>query len=180
MGDETDAGEKAVTDREKLNLEIEKHAHARWWQEDNLVNHRLTWLLQSQALIFAGFGLLVSRTKQDVVDAARSELLVQVLPWIGWISSIAVAIGIVAAAMAQQALRRFYWRTHGLSLGVTPLTARGGRVPSYLLPVLFAGGWGFILDKVIGAVLLVAATAVLLALAHELFSSESHSDRRRS
>ena len=48
----------------RLDLEVERTAHARWWQEDSLVNQRLTWLLYSQTVLLAVYGLLL---RDDIV-----------------------------------------------------------------------------------------------------------------
>lgn len=31
----------------------------KWTHEDDLINHRITWLFVSQTLLFAGYGLLL-------------------------------------------------------------------------------------------------------------------------
>lgn len=50
----------------KLNLERIKHERARWWQEDNLVDQRLRWLLASHALIVASY-LYIRRRIADIL-----------------------------------------------------------------------------------------------------------------
>jgi hypothetical protein len=56
----------AKVEREKLSFEKIKHARDRWWQEDCLVNHRITWLLQTQGVIGTAYAFLRYR-ETDVV-----------------------------------------------------------------------------------------------------------------
>ena len=37
----------------------------KWIHEDNLVNNRLTWLILSQTILFAGYGILITRNIKD-------------------------------------------------------------------------------------------------------------------
>lgn len=58
---------------EKIKIEKEKMAHARWWQEDALVHNRLTWLLNSQAVLLAAYGYFYGK-KQEA--KSNSKLIV--------------------------------------------------------------------------------------------------------
>src|SRR6185312_17423895 len=55
-------------EREKLDFERECHARDRWWQEDRLINQRLTWLLTSHGVIGAGYAWLKHRISEIHVE----------------------------------------------------------------------------------------------------------------
>lgn len=141
----------------KLALEQEKAAHARWWQEDTLVNQRLTWLLQSQGLLFAGYGLLVTRGPGE----NGSDALKAALPWIGISVSSLISIGISAAWRAQEMLKARYSQD-GVQVGVSSLTTRSGRLPAGILPFVFIAGWGWVLCSLLGTISVLVGSAALI------------------
>lgn len=68
----------------ELKLKITEHARERWWHEDSLVHNRLTWLLQSQVILFASYGLIarimVKFTEKDIVHLSNMESSESVKP----------------------------------------------------------------------------------------------------
>ena len=177
---------KLELEAEKLHFEREKFAHSRWWQEDSLVNNRLTWLLQSQVILFAAFGLLAKDQSNSgsviaSISAATSAsgasggsaaiakplsvALVLALPYLGVLVCFIIAIGVRAAWLAQEHLQKDA-RLLGIQLGVSTVTTRGGRAPGYLLPLAFSAAWGWLLAGVAG-VLLVPILLFLLILVIE-------------
>jgi hypothetical protein len=48
-------------ERNTYKLEANKHTQERWWQEDELVNQRTTWLLTTQGVLGTAYGFLVYR-----------------------------------------------------------------------------------------------------------------------
>jgi hypothetical protein len=132
-----------------LPLEKDRLYYTRWWQEDSLVNHRITWLLQSQAFLFAAFGLLSSTATKDpngkVYDMASVKNALTLIPIVGVILCIIVLLGIVAACGAQAQLHRQRSGRNStsaeLEFGVSLLTTIGGWLSGGLLPILFVCGW---------------------------------------
>ena len=57
-------------------------------KEDELVNLRINWLLSSQALLFAAIGL---------ASDGMSNVVRQVIPWVGLGSSLAIGVSVWAA-----------------------------------------------------------------------------------
>jgi hypothetical protein len=136
--------EKLRLEREKLDLEQEKAAHARWWQEDALVNQRLTWLIQSQVILFAGYGYLV-RENINSSPTPEAGVLAEAFPWIGIAVSVLIALGIRAAWLAQKILVKDY-AAKRICVGVSNITTRTGRIPAGFLPFVFIGSWGWLLN----------------------------------
>lgn len=75
-----------------------------WQHEDGLINHRLTWLLTSQALLFGGYGVAISSKSGFVTHNAAD--LTTAFCTIGTVSALVIQIGIVAAVLAMH----FIWR----------------------------------------------------------------------
>ncbi len=114
----------------------------KWVHEDNLVNHRLTWLLVSQTLMFAGYGVLLDSLGRCPSPSQASHIrrLLTYLPFFGIATSLLILGGIVAAVWALIILRR---RNAGLDV------YRWTTVLSFLasigLPVVFAIAWYIVL-----------------------------------
>jgi hypothetical protein len=63
-------------------LEIYRDLREKWVHEDELVNHRVTWLLTSQAFSLSAFGILVKlRLDWCASHPAFDMLAAQVEPW---------------------------------------------------------------------------------------------------
>ena len=52
-------------------IEKEKLTRERWWHEDALINHRLTWLLTAQIALFAGYGWIIEKVTLTVISLTR-------------------------------------------------------------------------------------------------------------
>lgn len=155
---------KLVLEVEKLMLEQEKFAHSRWWQEDALVNNRLTWLLQSQVILFAAYGLFARDKSPTGEIPVQLTSLVSVLPWLGLAISIVIVMGVRAASRAQCVLQEIY-APMGIIMGVSDITTRRGRMPGYLMPLVFVIGWGWLFKGPCGvAVFLSCSLAALLVV----------------
>jgi hypothetical protein len=129
---------KLDLEREKLALEREKMTRARWWHEDSLVNNRLTWLLVSQALLFAALGALTRAA--DGAPAGRVPLhlvLAGLIPTVGGLVAAGVLLATIAACWAQWKIAR----QTGSGLGVSRVTTLLGWAPSLVLPMVFLWAW---------------------------------------
>ena len=114
-------------------------------QENALINQRLTWLLASQSILFAGFGVLVATGGSEA-----TENFLEYLTWLGIGSCAVILFGIFAAAFAQ-----FYiWkdlnstkegvlvaRAERTRFGVRGWTTISGLIAAMLLPSLFLAVW---------------------------------------
>ncbi|MGA8025962.1 MAG: hypothetical protein WB992_02375, partial [Bryobacteraceae bacterium] len=115
--------------------------------EDNLVNHRMTWLLLFQAFLLAILGGALSQTFQQRVRDV--ELFKWLLSVIGIVGSFLIGVGIWAAQRAINCLVREYEKPYGGADGIPknlpPLI--GGETPHLLgavplfLPVLCIAVW---------------------------------------
>lgn len=106
-----------------------------WTHEDNLVNHRLMWLILSQGLLFTAYGTLT-------IDKHR--WLVYGFPLFGMAVAAVIGISIFAALDASRAVEQAYLRA-GLDrlCPLVPQSASGhrGNWAAQALPVVFATLW---------------------------------------
>lgn len=131
-------------DDEKLEEECVKSLNT----ENDLINHRLTWLLAGQPLLLLAYANLVSvkvaQTEQFVAAGARQSA-VYWLPWIGFGSALAVWTGVIAATVA---FRIVTLRRPSRRFGVHWATTITGFVPPLLIPPLLMCGWLLVRDTV--------------------------------
>jgi hypothetical protein len=103
--------------------------------EDNLVNHRLMWLILSEGLLFTAYG---------TISTARLHWLAYGFPFFGMTVAGVIGVSIHAALEATDELRRRY-ETSGLSrlCSLTPSEATGGRGKwaAQALPFVFGALW---------------------------------------
>jgi hypothetical protein len=127
-----------------LRMERYKIELSRWFNEDALVNQRLTWLLASQALLFAAYGGIASKvlavTCATEVMAATLLSVIPIITWIGRSFAVVILAGIVAAIMAQLHLHRT-WTPRPAQLGVSTPTTLIGWGTCVLVPIIFLGAW---------------------------------------
>lgn len=106
-----------------------------WTHEDNLVHHRLMWLILSQGLLFTAYGTL---------NVDQHRWLVKGFPVFGMAVSSVIAISIYAALDASHVIERAY-RAAGLDR-LCPLTPHGedrhrGNWAAKALPFVFGTLW---------------------------------------
>ena len=99
-----------------------------WQKENELKNHRLTWLGATQSFLFAGM----------VFSYEFGFDIVKQVAFFGAATSAAVLLGTVAATWAQLIVWRRYphW-----GAGVNPFTTVLGWISVNGLPLLFVAGW---------------------------------------
>ena len=91
-----------------------KRVRAAIEHENTLTNNRFTWLLSSQAFLFAAFALIFeASTKNDVVDALRPfyKYLLAVFALTGILVALFLSLGLLAAQHQHDALVR-WWNEH--------------------------------------------------------------------
>lgn len=108
-----------------------------WTHEDNLVNHRLMWLILSQGLLFTAYGTL---------STAKHKWLVIGFPVFGMAA--VIGISIFAALDSTAAIRRQYEQA-GLnalcSLVPSSRTGHRGAGAAQALPFVFGALWALAL-----------------------------------
>ncbi|MCX7099459.1 MAG: hypothetical protein NTV43_16315 [Methylococcales bacterium] len=153
---------KLVFEAEKIFIEKRKFAHARWWQEDSLVNNRLTWLLTSQSFLFAGYGFIArGGPNPNCPVPEQVDALINVLPWLGLSVCIVIALAIRAAWQAQHILGDKYWEELKITIGVDDRTNSAGRMPGSLLPLIFGSCWGWLFFDFWGLLLFLSLSLTI-------------------
>jgi hypothetical protein len=109
--------------------------------EDDLINHRLTWLLASQSLLFAGYAVLVTKDREQNKSLVTPEQFQAALKWVpilGMSIALLILIGIIAAVIASIILVK---RSGRKEAGVAWLTSVLGWVTALLFPIGFLVAW---------------------------------------
>jgi hypothetical protein len=146
MNDEDQAG----------NLGAEEYSRYRekWVHEDHLINHRLNWLIMTQTILFAAYGLLigvkVGKSEPKLEDCKclenlemdKIENILNVLPAIGIAVSTLILLGIIGAVGVMYELRKSRTeQVENMDIGVALLTSILGQLTGLLLPIVFIIGW---------------------------------------
>jgi heme/copper-type cytochrome/quinol oxidase subunit 3 len=120
-----------------------QNVREKWTHEDDLLNHRLTWLLVSQTLLFAAYGAVL-KIRIDLQSLpvprteAKVEVLVRWLPRFGLITSLLIFFSVFAAALALRELKRRYPEA---GVDVKSYTSAMGLIASLGLPLTFLAAW---------------------------------------
>lgn len=115
-------------------------AREKWVHEDQLINHRLTWLLVSQTLLFAAYGALLN-TRCDVLFLSKISKILDVLPLLGIGIALVLLLSILAACHALRILRN---NKDSFQLQASTNTHLIGLIAPVLLPVIFIFAWSYI------------------------------------
>lgn len=112
--------------------------------ENELIHHRLTWLLAGQPLLLLAYAN-VSTTKlapgeRFISDATRGAM-VEWIPFVGWWSSLAVLVGVIAA---QIAFTIILLRPPKKTFGVHWTTTVLGHIPPLAIPFICMVAWSAI------------------------------------
>jgi hypothetical protein len=114
--------------------------------EDQLINNRLTWLLASEALLFASFGLIMS---SDKVGPEKIDNWTLIFFFVGLSLAGLTFVSIVAAVLANLVyffkLKKKKKKYEELTLGVFPPSTVAAWIVACLIPLAFAAGWLLIL-----------------------------------
>lgn len=106
-----------------------------WTHEDHLVNHRVSWLILSEGLLFTAY---------RAEAAAASNWLAMAFPLFGMLVAALIGVGIYTALAASDEVRRAFDRA-GLA-DLCPLApashlAHRGRWAAKALPGVFGAMW---------------------------------------
>ncbi|MBT0570945.1 hypothetical protein KIK84_11440 [Curvibacter sp. CHRR-16] len=119
--------------------EIYRALREQWTHEDNLINHRLMWLILSQGLLFTAYGTLTT---------AKLHWLVFGFPFFGMAVAAVIGISIYAALIALDEVHRVYLEA-GLErlCPLTPSQRIGnyGSLAARTLPFVFGALWALAL-----------------------------------
>jgi hypothetical protein len=80
------------------HLDEYKAIREKWVHEDNVINHRLSWLILSQAMLLAAYGWSI--TSPEV----KTQKLLLILPIFGLIFTLTIGASVFAAVIAQNHL----------------------------------------------------------------------------
>ena len=110
--------------------------------EDNVINHRLTWLLAGQPLLFLAYSNVITTRVgkgEAMLDPEAYKHAAAVLPWVGGLLAFAVWLGVLGAVIALAVLRgrRASGKTAGVNWGSTIL----GLIPPLTVPLIFVVAW---------------------------------------
>jgi hypothetical protein len=125
-----------------------EHYHAlreQWTHEDNLVNHRLMWLILSNGLLFTAYGTLSS---------AKLHWLVIGFPFFGIVVAAVIGVSIYAAIEATSEIKRRFDATRLAELcSLTPSNRSGnrGKWAAQLLPFVFGALWALAMAGAFGS-----------------------------
>lgn len=115
--------------------ELYRALREQWTHEDNLVNHRLMWLILSQGLLFTAYGTL---------STAKLHWLVFGFPFFGIAVAAVIGVSIFAALAAIEEVNRQY-EAAGLNRLCSLSPGRGtgsrGAWAAQALPFVFGALW---------------------------------------
>ena len=116
----------------------------KWVHEDELINQRLNWLISSQTLLFAAYGLALqigtnpSNTSDEVSN--KTTEVISLIPYIGLYSSISILLSVLAAVIALFVLLNKSGKFKDY-LQVTLPTTLMGVAAGISLPLIFIFAW---------------------------------------
>jgi hypothetical protein len=133
-----DRAQATTRDRAALALpdwELYRALREQWTHEDNLVNHRLMWLILSEGLLFTAYGTL---------STANLHWLVFGFPFFGMAVAAVIGVSIYAALAATDEIGKQYEEA-GLNAlcTLTPSRRTGnrGKWAAWSLPFVFGALW---------------------------------------
>ncbi len=119
----------------EADWELYRALREQWTHEDNLVNHRLMWLILSEGLLFTAYGTL---------STAKLHWLVFGFPFFGMMVAGVIGVSIFAALEATYEVQRAFDNAGlGYLVNLTPNTriAHRGKWAAQALPFVFGGLW---------------------------------------
>ena len=109
--------------------------------EHELINRRLTWLLSSQTILFAAYGVAIGLRPTATEPVAESDVVdffLNVTAITGAFIACLILIGVIAGIRAKY----WVWKDSGENeWGVRTQVTVLAQVPDTLLPVVFAVAW---------------------------------------
>jgi len=121
--------------------------------EDNLINARLSWLVNSQSFLFGAFAITLNGSVQSKFPmyAKLNVILVTFLPVAGILAVTASYLTIWAAILHIKRVRRLAqgkYPSHLLPLDGEISTGRMGLAGAVFIPILFLAVWVAVILKI--------------------------------
>ena len=76
----------------------------RWKTEEQFINNRLTWLGFTQSILFAIYSTALNAENQT----SKTINLINLIPFLGLLTSIFIFIGVIGATIAMYHLKKIY------------------------------------------------------------------------
>lgn len=110
--------------------------------EHGLINRKITWLLSTQAILFAAYGITFARNAVREAGKFRT-----VIAYSGMFMSLLILFGVLASLTAKYLVWQDYRKAHdpGAKWGIRTWVTWVGLLPDVFLPVLFAVAWRIVL-----------------------------------
>jgi hypothetical protein len=124
-----------MTTKQLPDWELYRALREQWTHEDNLVNHRLMWLILSEGLLFTAYGTL---------STAKLHWLVFGFPFFGMVVAGVIGVSIFAALAATDEISRQYDEAGlGTLCNLTPgkEISKRGKLAAQSLPFAFGALW---------------------------------------
>ncbi|MBL8013424.1 MAG: hypothetical protein JNN05_06200 [Candidatus Omnitrophica bacterium] len=118
--------------------------------EANLIAHRTSWFVASQAFFFTSLAAALNRDP-NVAFTLKNSLLFPMIPWVSLTVCIVIFLSVVAAVVSADKVRH---RLHdmvktnpyaGAFVQRSKIAIILGLLPSFVLPLIFAACWIIIL-----------------------------------
>ncbi|MHC4396736.1 MAG: RipA family octameric membrane protein [Planctomycetota bacterium] len=141
--------QESPSDILKKAEEYYKLARKQIVHEDNLINNRTNWLLATQGLLFAAFGVVVDNVE---TVPAEGKLLMYVFPLVGIFLTVITFLSVLGAALAMKNIKAD-WEEQLKQMSVSefkidlpPVQCEGwpkrlGFAGPFLIPTIFAAAW---------------------------------------
>lgn len=114
-------------------------AREKWVHEDLLINHRLTWLLASQTLLFAAYGVVLGIEAKGILFQ-KIPKIINTISFLGFGTAVLLLFSIASACLALHHLRT----ASEFQLVVTNGTHWGGLIAPICLPISFMVAWAYL------------------------------------
>ena len=123
---------KLIMKSKDYNYNLDKNIN-----DSVLINYRITWLIASQSILFAGYAILISRSK---FESQLIQDITQVFVFVRISTALLIFIGIFASCVAVF----FIWNDPHVQdpkRRLRILTTLGGLLPAVALPIVFLCAW---------------------------------------
>ncbi len=133
------------SDDEARDREALHWIRARIDHEDDLIVHRTTWVVGSQAFLFSAYAICAAGVRAALgVQLHKMVLLQALLPWAALLSLLSLFVSILSALASMWQLRRLVSTDDDLQRVVIwghPAVRYAGAAASVVIPLLFLSVW---------------------------------------
>jgi hypothetical protein len=139
------------------NKEFKEHFDQQKFEHE-LINRHVTWLLTSQTILIAAYGLIIKdcgNASKDLLKYIPIDPLLRLIPYCGLLTSLSLFIGIVSLILAKFVDWRDYQSLVEKKVegdrppwGIRTWITFFALVPDVLLPLIFSIFWALILKNI--------------------------------